>query len=303
MAQAFNPKKSVTVLCPYPPGGLGDATARILSKGLSSLWNVPVLVDNKAGATGMIAAAMVARAAPDGSTLVCMLPEALSVAKALNTPIGFDVSTDLQPVALSVISGCVLAVNSKGRFQNYQQLVKFAAANPGSLNFGVQGSGSAFHLAMERWAIAEKIKVTAVPYKGGAPILTDLMGGQLDAMFLATSLGLPYFRAEQLRPVAIASRAPIAELPGVKTLIELGLPDFEVPITLGVLAPGATDPAVVRALNLDMRKVMDGADARAWMKTNVVTTTDLTPEAFRSRMAHEIGVFTDVAARANIKLN
>jgi hypothetical protein len=138
-AQEFKPPKAVTMSCPYPPGGLGDATARTLAKGLSELWKVPVVVDNKAGATGMIAAAAVAKGPADGTMLLCMLPEALSVAKALKAPIGFDVSTDLQPIALSVVSGCVMATNSKGRFQTYQELVKFAVANPGELNFGIQG--------------------------------------------------------------------------------------------------------------------------------------------------------------------
>ena len=202
----------------------------------------------------------------------------------------------------SSMSGCLLATNSKGRFQTYQELVKYAAANPGRLNFGVQGTGSAFHLAIERWAIAESIKVTVVPYKGVAPVLTDLLGGQLDAMFLATSLGLPYFANGQLRPLAVAGKDRIEELRDVKTLAEMGVPDFEVPITLGVLAPGGTDSMIVRALNHDMRKVMSSPEAREWMKKSVVTTTDLTPEVFRARMNREIAVFTEVAARANIKL-
>ncbi len=301
-AQEFRPRKPVTMFCPYPPGGLGDATARTLSKGLAELWKVPVVIDTKAGASGMIAAAAVAKGPADGSLLLCMLPEALSVARALKAPVGFDVSADLAPVHLSVISGCLIAVNAKGRFQTYQDLVKYARDQPGKLNFGMQGTGSAFHLAMERWATAENIRITGIPYKGGAPIVTDLLGGQLDAMFIATSLGLPYFRGDQLRPLAVAGKDRIEELQGVRTVAELGLADFEVPITLGVFAPGATDPALVRALNADMRKVMADPESRAWMKRSVVTTPDLTPEAFRARMAREIQVFTEVAARTHIKL-
>ena len=302
-AQDFRPTKPVTMVCPYPAGGLGDATARTLAKGLAELWKQPVLVDNKSGATGMIGAATVAKGPGDGTLLLCMLPEALSVAKALNAPMGFDVQADLHPVALSVVSGCVLGVHAKSRFQTYQELVQYARANPGKLNFGVQGTGSAFHLGAERWALAEKIKITTVPYKGGAPALTDLLGGQLDAMFLATSLGLPYVRNEQLRPLAIATRDRIDEMREVRTLVEQGLTDFEVPITLGVFAPAATPAALVRTLNQDMRRVMHDPEARAWMQKSIVTTTDLTAEAFRERMAREIAVFTEVAARANIKLS
>ncbi|MBB3180935.1 tripartite tricarboxylate transporter substrate binding protein [Variovorax sp. Sphag1AA] len=302
-AQDARPTRPVTLVCPYPAGGLGDSTARTLAKGLGELWKVPVVVDNKSGATGMIGAATVAKGPGDGTLLLCMLPEALSVAKALNAPLGFEVITDLQPVALSVVSGCVLGVNAKGRFRSYQDLVDHARANPGSLNFGVQGTGSAFHLAAERWALAENIRITTVPYKGGAPALTDLLGGQLDAMFLATSLGLPYFQSKQLRPVAIASRERIEDLRDVRTLIELGLPDFEVPITLGVFAPGATPQPRVQALNKDMRQVMHETEARTWMQKNLVSTTELSDVAFRERMVREIAVFTEVAARSNIKLS
>lgn len=303
VAQEVRHTRPVTLVCPYPPGGLGDATARTLAKGLSERWKVAVVVDNKSGATGMIGAANVAKGPGDGSLLLCMLPEALSVAKALNTPVGFDVQTDLHPVALSVVSGCVLAVNSKSRFQSYDDLLKHARSKPGALNFGVQGTGSAFHLGAERWALAERIKITSVPYKGGAPALTDLLGGELDAMFLATSLGLPYFHSGQLRPLAIATRDRIEEMRDVSTLIERGLQDFEVPITLGVFAPSATPPALVRAINSDLRAVMQEAEPRAWMKKNIVSTTELSPDAFRERMTREIAVFTEVATRANMKLS
>lgn len=302
-AQDLRPARPVTMVCPYPAGGLGDATARTLAKGLGERWRVPVVVDNKSGATGMIGAAAVAKGPGDGSLLLCMLPEALSVAKALNAPLTFDVQADLHPVALSVVSGCVLAVNSKSRFQSYEDLLQYARSQRGVLNFGIQGTGSAFHLGAERWAMAEKIGITTVPYKGGAPALTDLLAGQLDAMFLATSLGLPYFQNGQLRPLAIATQDRIEELRDVKTLAEQGLANFEVPITLGVFAPAATPPGLVHELNRAMRAVMQELEPRAWMKRNIVSTTDLEPQALRERMAREIAVFADVAARANVKLS
>lgn len=302
-AQDFKPASTVTMVCPYPPGGLGDSTARTVAKGLADLWKVPVVVDTKAGASGMIGAAAVAKGQADGSMLLCMLPEALSVAKALNQPLSFDVLADLQPIAQPVISSCLLAVSAKSRFNTYQDLIQYARANPGKLNFGVQGTGSAFHLAAERWAIAENVKMATIPYKGGAPLLTDLLGGQLDVMFMATALGLPYFASEQLRPLAVAGKDPIEELPRVKTLRELGLRDFEVPITFGVFAPGATAQPILQAINQDIRKVMAMQEVKVWMKKSVVSTTSYTAAEFRTRMAREVAVFTEVAARANIKLS
>lgn len=303
LANTFKPRTPVTMISAYPPGGLGDATARILAKGLAQRWGVPVPVENRTGASGMIAAASVAKGPADGSQLLCMLPEALSVAAALKAPLNFNAASDLQPVALSVISGCLLAVNTKGRFKSYGDMVAFARENPGRLNFGVQGTGSAFHLSVEHWALKEGIKVTAVPYKGGAPALTDLLGGQIDAMFLATSLGLPYFQGGQLLPLAVANLERLKDLPEVPTLHELGVKDFEVPITLGVLVSTATDRSIVQALNEDLRAVMHQPEAREWMTKNVVITTDLSADAFKARMKQEVSTFADVAERAGIKLS
>lgn len=166
----------------------------------------------------------------------------------------------------------------------------------------MQGTGSAFHLSAEQWAIAEQLRITAVPYKGGAPLLTDLLGGQLVAMFIATSLGLPYFRCNQLRPLAVAGKDRVDELAEVRTLKELSLPGFEVPITLGVFAPGNTPPALIRALNQDLRTVMATLQAREWMTQSLVTTSNLTARALKEQMARQIDAFTEVAARSNFKL-
>lgn len=301
-ATSASPPRSCTLVCPYPPGGLGDATARLLAKALGDRWKVPVVVDNRTGATGMIGAAAVAKGPADGSLLLCMLPEALSVAKALNMPLGFDPATDLKPVALCVISGCILATNALSRFATYEDMRDYARSHPAQLNFGIQGTGSAFHLAMERWALAENIRVTAVPYKGGSSIVTDLLGGQLDAMFMATSLGLPYVRDGKLRALAVASRSPIAELPGVRRLVDMGVKDFEVPFTLAVLGPSAMSDDAVQALNAELLAIMQSEETRAWMSRNVVTTPALSAPAFRARMLDEIRVFSDVVRRANIKL-
>ncbi|MBV7483260.1 tripartite tricarboxylate transporter substrate binding protein [Bordetella sp. BOR01] len=302
-AQPYKPAGHPSMICAYPAGALGDGTARIVAKGLSQAWGMTVPVENKTGAAGMIAAGQVAKGAADGATLLCMIPEALSVAKALQVPVGFDVLADLKPIAIPVVSACILAVNGKSRFQTYAELVDFAKQHPGEISFGIQGTGSAFHLALERWATAAGIKVTPVPYRGGAAVLTDLLGGQIDAMFLATSLGLPYFQDGRLRPLAATSKDRISALPELRTLEELGVAGYDLSVSIGILAQGNTGPAVADALNKACLQAMMTPEAQAWMKQNYVTTSDLSPGQLQERMIKEVAEFTEIAKRANIRLS
>jgi len=302
-AQQYKPAGPVTMICAYPAGALGDGTARIVAKGLSEAWGVPVPVENKTGAAGMIAAGQVAKGPADGTTLLCMIPEALSVATALDVPLGFDVLADLQPIAIPVVSACILAVNGQSRFKTYDDLIAYARQHPGELSFGIQGTGSAFHLAMQRWATAEGISVTPVPYRGGAAVLTDLLGGQIDAMFLATSLGLPYFKDGRLRPLAATSSSRIAALPDLKTLAEQGVKGYDLSVSIGILAQGKTDASMAGALNQACRNAMMTAEARAWMEHNFVTTSGLSSAQLKERMANEVAEFKDIAKRANIRLS
>jgi tripartite-type tricarboxylate transporter receptor subunit TctC len=301
-APDFRPKKTVTLLCAYPAGALGDGTARFVAKGLSEMWGVPVVVENKTGAAGMIAAGDVAKGPTDGTMLLCLIPEALTVARALNAPLGFD-GEALRPIAYPAISACVLVTNAKSNYASYADLKAYALANPGQLNFGIQGTGSAFHLAMERWAFAEGIKANAIPYRGGAPALTDLLAGQIDAMFVATSLGLPYIRDGRLRALAATTTGRIAELGDVRTLAEMGVAGFDLSVTIGILASSGTPDTVADAINADIRKVMRTAEARQWMAQNVVGFSEADPTALRRRMREEVQSYGEIARRANIKLS
>lgn len=303
LAQATQPSRPVTILCAYPAGALGDSTARIVARGLAERWGVPVVVENKTGAAGMIAASEVARARGDGTLLLCMIPEALSVAKALDAPMSFDPLQVLAPVAEPAVSACVLATNAAGRFKDYGELKAFAKANPGRLNFGIQGTGSAFHLAVERWARIEGIEVNAVPYRGGAPIMTDLLAGRLDAMFVATSLGMPGFQGGRLRPLAVTTALRISQLPEVQTLRELGVQEFDLTVTIGLLASASTPAAMLLQMNQDVRQVMRTASARRWMQDNAVESGELEPAALSHRMQIQVQDFGDIAKRANIKLS
>lgn len=301
-AQDLRPRRPVNIVCAYPAGALGDGTARTVAKGLAELWGIPVVVENKTGAAGMIAAAEISRGPVDGTQLLCMIPEALTVAKALKAPLVFDPEVTLRPVAYPAISACVLVTHAKSPFVTYADLKSYAMANPGKLNFGIQGTGSAFHLAMERWAHAEGIRVNAIPYRGGAPALTDLLAGQIDVMFVATSLGLPYLKDDRARALAVTTRARVSELPQLNTLQELGVAGFDLSVTLGILASAGTPATLMLALNQDIRKVMQTQTARAWMAQNAVMSSDADPATLQRQMAQEIQVFSDVARRANIKL-
>ena len=161
------PSKAVTIILSYPPGGLGDSSARRLAQRLSEMWKVPVLVDSKPGAAGLLGAGIVAKAPADGHTILYIIPETLSVTKALGrTVAGFDPINDLQPVAITALSSTVLAVPFDSPHKTFKDLIEFARRNPGKLSFGIQGIGSAYHLAFEQLKAMSGTEITPVPYKG-----------------------------------------------------------------------------------------------------------------------------------------
>ena len=176
------PAKAVTFIIPYPPGGLGDAACRRLALRLSDIWKVPVPVENKPGAAGLLGAGIVAKAPADGYTLMYTIPETLSITKAARQNPGFDPVGDFQPIPLSVLSSVVLTVPADSPHKTFKDFIDYAKKNPGKLNFGIQGTGSGFHLALEALKAAAAVDIIAVPYKGAAPAMIDLLGGRLDAM-------------------------------------------------------------------------------------------------------------------------
>jgi tripartite-type tricarboxylate transporter receptor subunit TctC len=295
------PNRVVTFVIPFPPRGLGDAACRRLTQRLSEIWKVPVPVDNRPGATGLLGAGFVARAPADGYTVLYTIPETLSIAKAAGQATAFDPIGDFQPISLAVLSSVVLAVPAASPHKTFKDFIDYAKNNPGKLNFGVQGVGSSFHLALEALKAAAGVDIVAVQYKGAAPAMTDLLGGQLDAIMISTSVSLPYVRSGELRNLAVASRDRIPQVPDLPAISET-YPGYDFPVNLAVFVRKGTSKAIVTKLSTDISKVMHEPAMTEWLGTVASQTTDLTPDEFEARIAKDVQLYRQLIERAGIKL-
>lgn len=253
---ATYPKAGATLryVVPFSPGGLTDIMARMVGQNLSTRWNVSVVVDNRPGGGGMIGADAVAKALPDGQTLL-----AVTMTHAVNATLyrgkaQYDFEKDLKPVALLAGSPMLIVVPAASPIRELKDLV--AAAKPGKLNAGSSGSGTPPHLTLALFNDLTKSKVQHVPYKGGAPSMTDLIGGQLDVIFSNFPESIAHVKAGKLRALAIASSQRHPQLPNVPTTAEAGMPQLAVENWTGIMAPAGTPDAVVQKLGDEVVRIM-----------------------------------------------
>ena len=301
-AQSDWPAKPVTMILPYPPGGLGDTVARRLSARLSEMWKVPVTVDSRPGAGGLLGAGLVAKAPADGQTLLFTIPETLSITKAAKSPQEFDPVDDFQPLALVTLSSTVLAVPAGSPHRSFAEFMDFARKNPGKVNFGIQGTGSGFHLALEQLKAMGGVSITAIPYKGAAPTMVDLLAGRIDGIIVSTSVTIPHVQSGKLRVIAVASKDRVPQMPGVPTISESGLKGYDAPVGLAVFARAGTPAAIVSRASTDIRRVMHEPPMLEYLSSVAATTTDLTPAEFRECIQREVKTFAQLIEKAGIKL-
>lgn len=255
--------KAVTLVCPWAPGGIADTTARRLAQGLSTLWGTQVVVDNRAGANGNIGAAAVARAAPDGYTLMLTLHDGMVTAKAARFNIGYDPIADLTPVALVGISDIYWTVAGNSPLKTIQEFVAHAKSNPGTLNFGSNGIGSSPHLAMELLNNSAGINITHVPFRGGAQAVPEVIAGRVQAFMATPALGLQHFRQGTLRPIALVGPTRSQLFPDIPTIAESGWPDVSISIGVGVFGPKGMPRPVIDRVNADVRKFLNEPETKA----------------------------------------
>ncbi len=302
LAQDAFPNKPVRIVVPYPPGGASDVTARLLGQKLSELWNQPVVIDNRPGANGILALEYVAKQAPDGSTLLManLGPNAINAAVYSKLP--YDSIKDFAPITFTTLVPQVLVVNPALPVKNLKELLDLARATPGKLNYGTGGNGSANHLAVELMANMGGVSLTAVPYKGDAPAMTDAMSGQV-AMTLPTVVAaLPNIKAGKLRAIAVTTQTRVASLPDVPTMQEAGLAAYESSSWGGVMAPGGTPPAIVNKINTDIVRVLRMPDIQEKLAGLGATVVAQGPAEFATFLQSEIKKWDGVAKRANIRL-
>ena len=259
-AQPDWPSKPIVIIVPYAPGGFSDTRFRLLAKKLSEKFGQPVILDNKAGAGGVLGTAMMAKAAPDGYTLGVGSFAPLAINPALMKKIPYNITTDLAPVILIENSPLILSVAKNLPVKSLSELIALAKKEPGKLTFGSSGLGGAHHLSGEMLRAEAKIDIVHVPYKGGAPAATDLMAGHLSFMFEMGYAALPSIKAGLVKPIAVTSTKRLAALPYVPTMIEAGLGDYESYNWQGVIVPAKTPPAIIAKLNKAFNEILKDPD-------------------------------------------
>ena len=282
------PNRTVRIVVPFGPGGPTDLTARLVAEKLAQRWGQPVVVDNRAGAGGALGSEQVARAPADGYTLVLGVTGSHGINISLNPNLGYHPVKDFEPLTQATLFPNVIAVHPGVPAQNLADLVRMARATPGRLSYGSDGNGTASHLGMELIKAQGKIFLVHLPYRGGAAMLADLAGGQIEIGITGLPVVLPLAKAGKIRMLAVttAERAPAA--PEVPTVAEQGFPKFVAAPWSGFFAPKGTPKAVVDRLSEDMIWALTQADVRQRMADAGSSIVASRPDAFRGFVQAEV---------------
>jgi tripartite-type tricarboxylate transporter receptor subunit TctC len=250
------PAGPVRILVGFAPGGGTDILARIVAQKLQTMWGVTVLVENRAGATGVIAAEAVAKAAPDGNTLLMAHINSHALAPALMPKLSYVVDRDFTPLTLVGITPNLLISNNDQPAKTVAELVAQCKANPGKVSFGSAGQGSAQHMALESFKLAAGVDTIHIPYKGSGPMLVDLIGGQIGYSFDTMTAATPHVKSGKVRAIAQTRAKRASSYPNVPTMVEAGFPNFEATTWYGLVGPGKLPPAMAQRMNEDINKVL-----------------------------------------------
>jgi tripartite-type tricarboxylate transporter receptor subunit TctC len=296
------PNRPVRLVVPWPTGGSADIVMRVVSQRLQELWGQPVVIENRGGAAGNIGAEMVARAAPDGYTLLYGAMSTHAMNQWLYPKMTFDPVKDFEPICLMVVGTTVLVVPANSPANSVQELIAIAKAKPGQLNYGSVGIGSFSHLAGELLRSGANIDVTHVSYKGGAEALVDLVAGRLDFLFTVAPSALPYLRSGKLKLIAVADEKRSASFPDVPAIAE-SLPGFDISLWSAVLAPAGTPKPIVERINRDIRRVLEMPDVKSRLVEMGSVMVASSPEDFRLRMQSDAAKWRRVIRDAGVKVD
>lgn len=300
-AQDF-PTQPVKIVVPFPAGGTTDILARQMAKELGERWGKPVIVDNKAGASGTIFSEQLARMPADGHTLMLTATHHV-INPGLYKNLKYDTRTDFTPLAQVAAVPNVLVVHPSFPPKTVQQLVAYAKANPGKVNFGSSGTGGANHLSGELFKLMAGVEMVHVPYKGAANALTDLLGGQIPMMFDSVPGVLHHIQSGKLLALGVTSLKRSPALPNVPTIDEAGLKGFEATAWFGLYAPGRMDPKLRDKLASDVRQVLQSANIRSQFAALGAEPGSMTQAQFASFVDAELTKWVKVISDANVKID
>jgi tripartite-type tricarboxylate transporter receptor subunit TctC len=296
------PTKPITLVVPFAAGGSIDVLARLAAQQAGTALGQPVLVDNRGGAAGLIGAASVARAEPEGYTLLMASAAQVTIPPWINRSLAFDPPKDLAPVAHLADTPMVLIVAAKSRMSSVDDFITEARAHRGGLNYASTGVGTISHLVMETLKLAADIDVVHVPYRGAAPALNDLYAGQVQGMFTSTASVAPMVAASKLRPLAVTTPTRSPLLPDVPTMAEAGWPAAEVVVWAGVMAPAATPRTVIRKLERAFVDSVLAPEVRERLVTLGADPVGHGAKAFAEILEKDLALWQRVALASGVKV-
>ena len=296
------PQRPVRVIVPFAPGGASDLMPRLVGEKLAAIWAQPVIIDNRAGAAGNIGMEAGAKAPPDGYTLLAAPNGNLVVNPHMYSKLSYDVFKDLAPVTRIAAVQNVLVVNSEVPAGSMKEFIALARAKPGTLNFGSPGNGSQAHVGVELLKMQLGLDLVHLPYQGVGPAMKDLLGGRLQLMLAQVPSALPQIKAGKLRPLGVASSAPLAALPEVPTIAAAaGLPGYEAVSWYALMAPAGTPKDVVEKIHSDVAKVLQFPEVRERLAGMGAEPSGEAPAELAARIKSEYERWGEVVRKANIK--
>ncbi len=295
------PNRVVRLVCPVAPGGSIDAVTRLLAGRLAELWRQQVVVENRTGGSNNIAAEAVARAEPDGYTILAA-PASLATASLLFPALGYDPVADFVPVSLIGTYPNIMVVPISSPAHSVKEFIAHAKANPGRISYASGGYGSSLHLAGELFKRMTAIEMTHVPYRGAAPAFNDLIPGRIDVMFNLISSSLPLVRSGQIRGLAVATLERVAVAPELPTISEAGVPGFDVSSWIGLFVPARTAPSIVGRIQADTVAALDEPATRRSLEDMGVVVVGSTAAQLRARFEADMAKWSPIIKQAGISI-
>ena len=299
-AHAQYPAKPIRMIVPYPPGGPVDIIARPVAQKLTEAWAQPAILDARPGGGATIGSDLVAKAPPDGYTLLLTTAQHV-INPAVYPKLPFDTARDFAAVSMLVAAPLILVTHPSLPVKNVRELVALARARPGQLLYGSAGNGSAFHMAGELFKLMAQVDMTHVPYKGGAPATADLVGGHVSLVFNSIVVAIPHVQSGRIRALGVTTAKRSSLVPELPTMAETGLPGYDVETWYGALAPAATPRDIVEKLSAEIDRILKQPDLRERMRAQGAEVRGGKPEDFAARITGDIAKWAKVIKAAGIK--
>jgi tripartite-type tricarboxylate transporter receptor subunit TctC len=295
-AQSY-PNQPIRLIVPFAAGGPSDVLARAFSKKLGEDLGQPVIIDNKPGAGTNLAAEFVARSKPDGYTIFLMMVGTQAINETLYKKLSYNTVKDFAPITLVASSSLMLVANPSVPVKNASELIAYAKANPGKVNFGSSGTGTPLHLGGELFNVQAGTDITHVPYKGAAPALTDVLGGQIQTAMIGTPAALPYVKSGKLTPIGVTSLKRSPNAPEVPAIAET-LPNFEVELVYALVAPAGTPNAIIKRLNTQMGTILNNPETKTQLASRGFDVQTSTPEQLGAYIKAEVTKWAPIVKKS-----